>query len=279
VAPTLLIVTFLLPAGLPVASRFEQVLPVPPPGKWLVRSPGQGRAVVLLHGLHAHPVDESKAGRPLLRDWQRPGSRLARALAEHADVFAFAYAQDVPVEVVAPRSTLRADVRALRALGYREVVLVGHSAGGLVARQLVEDFPDVGVTKVIQVCCPNGGSSWGRWRVAVRETQEVFLVSLTKEAREEALRQRRDTRIPAGVQFVCVVGTGSGVGDGVVLRSRQWTEDLQEQGVPAVPLKVVHPTAMRSAKSASVLADLVRRPVPRWDRDRVAAERKKVLGD
>ena len=50
--------------------------------------------------------------------------------------------------------------------------LVGYSAGALIARYFVEDSPDYGVTKVIQVCAPNGGSGWGKLTAGVRQSQE-----------------------------------------------------------------------------------------------------------
>ena len=52
---------------------------------------------------------------------------------------------------------------------------------------------------------------------------------------------RRDRRIPEGVQFACVVGTGTRGGDGLVARESQWPEDLQRQGIPAVALDVLRP--------------------------------------
>src|SRR5207244_2414497 len=122
-----------------------------------------------------------------------------------ADVFAFAYSQDVPLETVADGPGLRDGVRRLKALGYREIVLVGHSAGGLVARQFVEDYPGAGVTKVVQVCAPNGGSAWAKARMAVRKKQEAFLASLTRKDRRLSLHERAEKRIPADVEFVCVV--------------------------------------------------------------------------
>ena len=260
---------FLLAPAATVASRFERVLPRPAPG-WL---PGQRRAVVLIHGLYLHPFSADNVARPLLRDWQTPRGRLARELAKDSDVYAFAYAQDVPVDAVASGSTLLEEVRRLRRLGYREVVLVGHSAGGLVARQLVEDHPDAGVTKVVQVCCPNGGSSWAKL-TAVRKTQKVFLGSLTKEARRGA---RAGARLPAGVVFVCVVGTGAGEGDGVVRRDCQWTADLRAQGVPALALAATHPSAMRGGRGVALVAALVRRRCPRWTTGQVELARKAIL--
>src|SRR5262249_24338593 len=174
-----------------VESRFEQVLPRPGMASLFPGRVGRQLAVVLIHGLYLHPFSKENAGRPLLRDWQTPKSRLARELARQADVYAFAYAQNVPVDEVARSGRLLESVRFLRSLDYREIVLVGHSAGGLVARQFVEDHPDEGVTKVIQVCTPNGGSSLAKWPTSCA-AQRVFLHSLTKPERQKSLQARQD---------------------------------------------------------------------------------------
>ena len=105
------------------------------------------------------------------------------------------------------------NLRKLKQLGYTDLVLVGHSAGGLVARHFVEDYPDAGVTKVVQVCTPNGGSFWANFRVGVRKSQRAFLGSLTRDGREQCLRERGDKRIPPSVDFVCLVGNRAGEGD------------------------------------------------------------------
>jgi pimeloyl-ACP methyl ester carboxylesterase len=259
--------------------------------------------VLLLHGLRPRPFSNGNVLKAELHGWQRPGSTLVDVLAREADVYAFAYAQNVAVEQVAHTRALREAVRRLRGLGYRELVLVGHSAGGLVARHFVEDHPQAGVTKVIQVCAPNGGSSWGKATVGVRKNQEVFLQSLTRQGRERCLERRAGKPIPEAVEFVCVVGqmnvplslfasretagqrqeaglTGR-VGlpnDGVVSCACQWPEDLQEQGIPAVPLTTAHFAAMRGKAGAEKIAELIRQRQPRWAEERVAAARKRLLG-
>ena len=266
----------LLLAAEPIETRFVQVAPAQEVaavlGEGLLtppkRTPDQQRAVVLLHGLRVQPFSSRKVRQADFQLWQAPQSRLVTALAAHADVYAFSYSQNECLEVIGAHPALREHVQALKAAGYQEIVLVGHSAGGLIARQLVEDHPDSGVTKVIQVCSPNGGSTLGKLKLGVCACQESFLDSLTKEGRRTSLAQRQDRRIPEQVEFVCIVGqmnvdweadfgslcgdgtdlrlTYAGVvcGDGVLSVESQWPADLQQQGIPAQPLQTAHFTAM-----------------------------------
>jgi hypothetical protein len=260
-----------------VETLFVQVAPkMRPEGEWLRGD--ATRAVVLIQGLKVQPFPKADTGRASLREWQQPGSVLVRTLATTGDVYAFAYGQNVPLDQIAETTSLRAGTRRLREMGYREVVLVGYSAGGIVARQLVEDYPGTGVTKVIQVCAPNAGSGWARVD-GIPRGHKPFQRSLTKEERGAALRARLAVTIPEGVEFVCVVGTVALTGDGVVSCRSQWSEDLQAQGVPAVGWAVDHLSVVRSPQHAERLADLVRLPQRRWTQAEVAAGRKAVLGE
>jgi pimeloyl-ACP methyl ester carboxylesterase len=262
----------------PVEVQFVQVAPQErPAGEWR-RSPGERRAVVLIQGLMPHPFNKDNVARPTLRDWQKPGSPLVKRLAADADVYAFAYGQTVAVDEIAGHPALWGGTLRLREMGYREVVAVGYSAGGVIARRLVEDYPDAGVTKVVQVCAPNAGSGWAKLS-AVRKSQKPFLESLTKEERRRELRSRLDVSIPDGVEFVCVVGTGAWTGDGVVSSRSQWSPDLQAQGIPAVAVPTDHLSMVRSAAGDEAIAELVRTPQPRWSPARVAAVRKALLGE
>jgi hypothetical protein len=112
----------------------------------------------------------------------------------------------------------------------------------------------------------------------VRQSQEIFLTSLTKESRQAMIHQRAEKAIPPEVQFVCVVGTIGTAGDGVVRSDLQWTPDLQRQGIPAVRLQTTHVTAMRSKTVALHLAALVVEPQPRWTMKQVVAAREAILG-
>jgi pimeloyl-ACP methyl ester carboxylesterase len=262
----------------PVAVEFVQVAPRERPAAEWTRSPGQRRAVVLVQGLMIHPFSKDNVERADLRDWQKPGSRLVKRLAADADVYAFAYGQNVTVDDIADHTALRDGLRRLRAMGYRDVVLVGYSAGGVIARRVAEDYPDAGVTKVVQVSAPNAGSGWANLK-AVRSNQKPFLHSLTKEERRRELRSRLDVSIPDDIEFVCVVGTRGLSGDGVVSLRSQWSPDLQAQGVPAVTVAVDHLSMVRSSAGADAVAAAVRAPQPRWSQSRVAQARRAILGE
>jgi pimeloyl-ACP methyl ester carboxylesterase len=258
--PLLCVCLFSEPAE--VRTQFVQVHPVRKPQAVLMRSPGQARAVVLIHGLMLARSDESAAA-PVLQLWQHPGSPVMQALDGKADVYAFAYGQTVAVDRIAGLPALRESVLRLKKLGYTEVVLLGHSAGGIVARQFAEDHPDAGVTRVVQVCAPNGGSVWAELAVCAPR-QRPFLASLTPKARAKAQQDRAAKKVPEAVQCVCVVGTGAGTGDAAVSCRCQWTADLQGQGVPAVRLETLHFLAVNSRDCAGCLADAACRDRPRW---------------
>jgi pimeloyl-ACP methyl ester carboxylesterase len=231
------------------------------------RSPGQTRAVVLVHGLRWRDILASQMSQAAFEGWQQPDSALVRTLKADADVFAFAYGQNVVVDRIARSAALADNIRRIRQIGYEQIILVGHSAGGVVVRQFMEDQPNAGVTKVIQVGAPNGGSDWGKG------SPQPFIDSLTKQQRMASLQGRSDKLIPAGVEFVCVIS--GAFTDGVVLCACQWTEDLQRQGIPAVALNKNHHNAIASQEGANLIGQLVREKLPRWDAAKVATEKRK----
>ena len=231
---------------------------------------------MLVHGLGLSIVPE-KVAKPHLRPWQTSDSLLVKELVGVSDVYAVSYSQTASCDRISDAPLLLQDLRKLKTAGYSEVVLVGHHAGGLIARHFVEDHPDLGVTKVIQVCAPNTGSGWAVLKAA-RSVQVPFLSSLTHASRERILKERIDKRIPAGVEFACVVGAYRVGGDGVVSCRSQWSPDLQAQGVPAYALRTTHLEAMRSSRSAELISRLVKEKQKRWDAATVAAVRKKLLG-
>lgn len=258
-------------------TQFIQVAPAEREAARCERTPKQQRAVVLLHGLEPHFFSKTAVLQPAFRSWQETGSQLVKKLAQDGDVYSFAYAQNVPADEVEDVPQLGDSIERLQKLGYKEIVLIGFSAGGLIAREFVEDHPDSAVTKVVQVCAPNGGSGWAKVK-AVRSLQAGFLNSLTKESRHKILQERGDKRIPENVDFVCIVGTGMVVGDGFVSTRSQWSEDLQEQGIPAYPVTATHVHIMQNKKAINVLAEVIHEPQPRWDAERIAKVRKEILG-
>jgi pimeloyl-ACP methyl ester carboxylesterase len=262
----------LYPSPAEVQTRFVQVHPAQRPQTELNRSPGQGRAVVLIHGL-SMTLDDATAARAGLQLWQRPGSPVIQALAGKADIFAFAYGQNASVDRIAELPALREDILRLKKMGYGEIILLGHSAGGIIARQFAEDNPDAGVTKVVQVCAPNGGSVWAQLPICA-PCQRPFLASLTPRARAKALQERAAKEIPKLVQCVCVVGMGAGTGDVAVSCRCQWSADLQKQGIPAVRVDSLHFLIMNSRSTARALADAVLRDHPRWDESEVRRMRQ-----
>ena len=298
-----LLFSTLLSADATVATKFAQVSPAWNETAPFSRSAEQTRAVLLIHGLLPHPFSDRNVAQAHWQYWQWPSSTLVKTLAKEADIYAFAYSQNVAVEEIAAAPQLAESIRTLRQLGYREIVLVGHSAGGLVARHFVEDVPDAGVTKVVQVCAPNGGSHWAKAHVAVRESQEVFLDSFSKGGRQKTLALRPDKKVPGKIEFVCLVGnlecgveaettirfgrmtrgvhvavSGRWQGDGLVATDCQWTADLQEQRIPVAVMEVDHLNAIRSAEAVAAIAKLVREPQPRWTAEQVAAAKERLLG-
>lgn len=258
-----------------VDGLFTKVAPNPKtPG----RSKDQSRAVVLIHGLGLYPLNTEKVSKADLRTWQRTDSGIVTELAKHADVYALAYGQTVAVEKVHEKVKLAEHIKALKTEGYQEIILVGHSAGGLIARYFVEDHPELGVTKVIQVCCPNGGSPFAALKTA-REAQRAFVASLSRTARSTFRENRKQVLIPVGIEFVCIVGTLRLGTDGIVTSRAQWTEDLQKQGVPALLLRTAHWDAMKSTKGAAFICKIVCEKQPRWKEEQVNEAKKKLLGD
>ncbi len=93
------------------------------------------------------------------------------------------------------------------------------------------------------------------------------------------MSERADKHIPANVEFACIVGTATVVGDGLVSTRSQYTPDLQRQGIPAYPFNSTHWMVLRSQKGTELVVRLVREPQPRWDARRVDAVRRKLLAE
>jgi hypothetical protein len=260
----------------PVEVRFEQVYP-DRVAKIMLRSVGETRAVVLVHGLKIHPLKGGLAARAEFHNWQEPKSALVQTLGRHADVFAISYNQTADLETIARTPGFENAVEKLRFLGYQEIILVGHSAGGVLARLFIEDHPYAPVTRVVQVCAPNLGSSLASPEAKLQKVQGPFLQSLTKPWRQKVCYERSDRLIPRRVQFLCVMGTIGPVGDGLVSCRSQWPEDLQRQGIPMAKLTTTHFVVMHTKKTAIQLADLIARDQPRWGPQQVEAARVSAL--
>lgn len=277
ISPTALLAFVLLTPEPAIETRLVQVAPPVPSWAAPRRTPRNARAVVLIHGLRPHPLSATNVWEPELSSWEEPSSPLVKTLTADSDVYSLAYGQNATVDDVARVRSLGQHIAQLRSAGYSEVVLVGYSAGALIARYYVENTGGGGVTKVIQVCPPNGGSGWSKLAGGVRKSQEMFVKSLSKNARQAAMRARAELPVPADVEFVCLVGSFGPSGDGLVRYDNQWPIDLQRQGVPAVLLPVPHLTAMHSKLVAQTLADLVRKPQQRWSPAQVDLARSRIL--
>ena len=236
------------------------------------------RAVLLVHGLVPRPVQPAKAAIPEAHSWQKPDSYLVKRLAADFDVFGFSYAQTVPVDGVCWSDGLRRAVKELKAAGYRDVVLVGHSAGGVIVRQFAEQFPDAGVTKVIIVAAPHNGSPWALVpQFGLAPNQEPFIKSLAPRPR---LRQcLRCKPMADGLEVCCVVCKLPRLaGDTIVPAASQWPEEFQKQGIPAALVPVNHFDAVRSPEGAAVIAELARERLTRWTPEQVEQGRQRLLG-
>jgi pimeloyl-ACP methyl ester carboxylesterase len=275
--------TFAVVAGLIVAApmvhlptAFWQITPAYHDAT-VVRN--KDRAVLLVHGLVPRPVQPAKAAIPEAHSWQKSDSHLVRNLAADFDVFGFSYAQTVPVDGVCWSDGLRLAVKALKTAGYRDVVLVGHSAGGVIVRQFAEHFPDSGVTKVIIVAAPHDGSPWALIpQFGLAANQVPFIKSLTPHTRRQ--QRLRGKQLADGLEVCCVVCKLPRLaGDTIVPASSQWPEEFQKQGIPASLVAVNHFDAVRSAEGAAVIAGLARDKLTRWTPEQVEQGRKALTLD
>jgi pimeloyl-ACP methyl ester carboxylesterase len=222
------------------------------------------RAVVLVHGLVPQLVRSERARRPQPKSWQEPGSDMVRALEPDFDIFAFSYAQTLPIDLVCRCGGLRSGVARLKTAGYRDIVLVGHSAGAVIVRQFAEHHPRSGVTKVIAVGGPHSGSPLALVpdRV-VPPVQKPFIKSLSPEVR--VARGARCPDLCPELEFCCVVGKLPRLsGDWIVPAASQWPPELRRQGIPAVVVPLGHFELVRSAHGARVVSELAREKLTRW---------------
>jgi pimeloyl-ACP methyl ester carboxylesterase len=267
------LVAFTPVADLPTA--FWQAAPATRPGEPIRRQ--HDRAVLLIHGYVPRPLRTARVAEPGARSWQKPASELVRQLAADFDVFGFSYAQSIPVDAVARSPGLRRAVGQLKRAGYTNILLIGHSAGGVVARRFVEQFPDAGVAKVVTVAAPHEGVAWARALLfGLPAGQVPFVRSLGVPARRAVVA--RCGPLDKGVQFCCVVCVLPRLGgDTIVSAASQWPEELQKQGVPASVIRANHFDAMRSAHAARVIAELARDKLTRWTPEQVERGRRALF--
>lgn len=256
-----------------VATLFEQLAPSTVGMDQAVRTADRERAIVLIHGLRAQLFDGSRAYRPYFDSWQEPHGMLVSTLVELGDVYGFSYGQNRELEYVSGHPELREGIRRLTSMGYKEIILVGHSAGGVIARQFVEDHPYEGVTHVVQVCSPNAGAGLAHCWFAAGPKQTPFLQSLIPQTRSVE-SARRDACIPSHIAFTCLVGTYGKCGDGALSCHSQWPTDLQEQGIPAYPVRVNHHSSMESHRMVRKIADVIATPQERWTGEEVENTRR-----
>ncbi len=257
---------------------FWQVAPEHAAPPWLLTH--RDRAVVLVHGLRIHPLRPKMAARPERHEWQFPKSALVRALAKDADVFAFSYAQTAPVDAIAHSAGLRQAIAELRTTGYKEIVLVGHSAGGVVARLFIESYPDAGVTKLVQVASPNTGSDLAAFvKTGYPRFQAPFIQSLAPAARFESFRKAKVLFSPK-VEMVCVVCKVKRLeSDFMVPIPSQWPDELQQQGIPAVLVSENHFEIMNSAEGVKQIASLACEKLTRWSPEQTEQARRVLFRD
>lgn len=260
-----------------IATEIWQVAPdmKAKPG-WANTKRTRDRAVLLLPGLKIHPLRPALATRPDLHAWQEPNSDLVRTLARDFDVYSLGYAQNTALDAVAQCPGLRDTVASIQKAGYKEIVLIGHSAGGVIARLFIESYPDSGVTKVICVAAPHTGSELAHLKGGYPKVQATFVQSLAPEARMVAVPRKIDDSI----EMVCVVCKLKRVdGDGLVNLNSQWPEECRKFGIPAVLVPGSHFEAMAGAAGVKAIGELAREKLVRWTPEDVDKARKVIFRD
>src|SRR5262249_21898250 len=84
-----------------VVCKVRQVAPLERVWLSCIRSEGQTRAVILLHGLELPPLHKADARVAEFDRWQLPSSRLVKGLTAHADVYALAFSENTTVDTIA----------------------------------------------------------------------------------------------------------------------------------------------------------------------------------
>ena len=246
---------------------------------WVNSPRTKDRAALLIPGLKIHPLRPGLCARPERHSWQEPNGDLVRTLAPDFDVFAFGYAQTAPLDAIAQSPGLRDAVGNLKKAGYTDVVLIGHSAGGVIARLFAASYPDAGVTKVISVASPHTGADAANVQVGYPRAQAPFIHSLAPNVRAAA-KIAIDPKLEQQVQMACVVCKLRRLdGDGLVNLASQWPDDCRSCGIPAVLVPVSHWEAMLNPTSSKVIGELAREKLTRWTAEEVDKARRLLFGD
>jgi hypothetical protein len=264
----------------PAANLSTEIWQVAPDCKsrpgWVIAERSKDRAVLLLPGLKIHPFRPVLTARPELHSWQEPNSDLVHTLSKESDVFSFGYAQITPLDTVAQSLGLRDAVANIQKAGYKEIVLIGHSAGGVIARLFVESYQDSGVTKVIMVSAPHSGSELAHLKGGYPKIQAPFIQSLAPEARIISPPQKVDDKI----EMVCVASKLKRIeGDGLVKLNSQWPEECRKLGIPVVLVPGSHFDAMTSPAAVKAIGEMAREKLTRWSPEEVETARKVLFCD
>jgi pimeloyl-ACP methyl ester carboxylesterase len=167
-------------------------------------------------------------------------------------------------------------VSNIKKAGYKEIVLIGHSAGGVIARLFVESNPDAGVTKLITVSSPHTGSELAHLKGGYPKVQASFVQSLLPEIRIQAAPRKIDDKI----EMACVICKLKRVdGDGLVNLNSQWPEECRKLGIPAVLVQGNHFEAMIGQAGVKAIGELAREKLTRWSPEEVDKARKVLFRD
>ncbi len=237
----------------------------------------KSRAAIIIHGLQLHPLRPEKAAKPEMHDYQEAGSALVEGLSESHDVFSWSYGQTIVLDAVAVAPGLRSAVAKLKAAGYSEIALLGHSAGGIIAKQFVDRVPNSGVTKIVIVCTPYYGSDYATINIGLPSTQVSMIKSLLPSVRTAITRV-----MPANdpkFEICCVIAKIRGIsGDSLLSLESQWPPELQKQGIPASLVSVNHFDAMKAPQAVATIVELTRDPIVRWTPEQTAKAKAIVFG-
>jgi pimeloyl-ACP methyl ester carboxylesterase len=237
------------------------------------------KAVVFIHGLLPHVFHPERATQPEVHDWQVSSGLLAKQLADDYDIFGFSYAQSQSVDSITLCRGLRTGINAIEAAQYKEIVLIGHSAGAIIARQFAEFFPEDGITKIICISGPHLGSGWAKLPTfTLPKTQVAFINSLLPDVRT-ALHKERAIKLPKDLEACCVLSKWNRTDHDTIVNLRsQWPTDLQDQGIPAVLASCNHFDVMTNEAAVKSITELVRGKIVRWKPEQTELAQFKLFG-